>query len=169
MFNNKLSIWKKKFLSKGGRLTVIKSTLFNLPIYRLSVLNIPSKVAKKLEMVQCNFLWGDSDNCKKYHLVNWLEVKKPLRDGGLGLRSLIKLNEALLGKWIWRFWNKNDSLWKMVIDCKWFNGNPYDFSCIKSCNYSLSLWKNIMNLNSDIFQCSMWNIGNGHNVPLMLT
>lgn len=54
----------------------------------------------------------------------------------------------------------------MVIDCKWFNGNPHDLSCIKKCNYGLSLWKNIMNLNSAIFHCSKWIFGNGHNIRL---
>lgn len=50
-----------------------------------------------------NFLWGDSEKKKKHHLVKWSDVKKPLRDGGLGLRSLINLYKALLGKRIWRF------------------------------------------------------------------
>lgn len=48
------------------------------------------------------FPMGDSENNKKCQLVKWSEVKKPLKEGGLGLRSLTKLNKALLGKWIWK-------------------------------------------------------------------
>ena len=37
---------------------------------------------------------------------------------GLGVRSLSKLNEALLFKWSWRFANERDSLWRKVISSK---------------------------------------------------
>lgn len=57
MFHNRLANWKRKLLSKGGRLIFIKSTLSNLSIYYLSVFSIPSKVAKRLKTIQCNFLW----------------------------------------------------------------------------------------------------------------
>lgn len=58
------------FLSKGGRLILVKSTLSNLPIYYLSVLTIPVQVAKQIELIQNRFLWGDPDNKRMYHLVN---------------------------------------------------------------------------------------------------
>lgn len=38
-------------MSKGGRLTIIKSTLTNLPIYYLSMPRIPVKIAKKLKII----------------------------------------------------------------------------------------------------------------------
>ena len=37
----KLAGWKKMYLSKGGRLTLIKSTLSNLPMYFMSLFPIP--------------------------------------------------------------------------------------------------------------------------------
>lgn len=58
MFQNRLVNWKRKFLSKNGRLTLIKGTLSNLLIYSLLVLTILAKVVKRLESIQCNFLWG---------------------------------------------------------------------------------------------------------------
>lgn len=69
MFARRLAGWKRHFLSKGGRLTLIKSTSANLPIFCLSVLSTPTKIAKKLESIQCRFLWGCEGDSWKYHLV----------------------------------------------------------------------------------------------------
>jgi hypothetical protein len=53
----KLAGWKRMYLSKGGRLTLIKSTLSNIPTYYLSLFQIPVRVAKRLEKIQRDFLW----------------------------------------------------------------------------------------------------------------
>lgn len=88
IFDKCLAGWKRNYLSKGGRLTLIKNTLSNLPTYYRSVLTIPTKVAKILESIQCRFLWEDEENKKKFHLINWEEVKTPISSGGFGLRFL---------------------------------------------------------------------------------
>jgi hypothetical protein len=51
-----LSSWKRMYLSKDGRISLIKSTLSNLPTYLLSLLPIPASVAKRTESIQCSFL-----------------------------------------------------------------------------------------------------------------
>lgn len=53
---------------EGGSL--IRSTLSNLPIYYLYILTIPVSVAQQIEAMQNRFLWGDTEEKKKYHL--WL-------------------------------------------------------------------------------------------------
>ena len=52
----KLSGWKRLYLSKRGRLTLVKSTLSSLPTYYLSLFVIPVVVANRLERIQRNFL-----------------------------------------------------------------------------------------------------------------
>lgn len=98
LVERRLPSWKRKCLSKEGRLTLIKSTLFNIAIYYLSVLTIPAKVAEELEMLQCRFLRRDDENRRRFHLVNWKEVKRPQFGGGVWVWSLIEMNRALLGK-----------------------------------------------------------------------
>ena len=56
----KLVGWKKLYLSRRGRLMLLKSTLSSLPTYFLSLFTIPTYVANKFEKLQRDFLWGDS-------------------------------------------------------------------------------------------------------------
>jgi len=52
----RLASWKMMYLSKGGRVTLIKSTLSNLPTYYLSLFLIPACVANCIEKLQQDFL-----------------------------------------------------------------------------------------------------------------
>ena len=96
----RLAGWKRMYLSKGGRLTLIKSTLSNLATYYLSLFPIPKGVALRLEKIQRDFLWGGLGEEFKFHLVNWKQLCTTIRSGGLGIRNLVLFNQALLGKWL---------------------------------------------------------------------
>lgn len=97
-FKVKLASWKRRHLSFGGRLSLIKSVLSNLLIYYLSLFKKPEGVAKELDRIQASFLWGGSDLKKKVHMVKWSEVTKELRDGGLGIRRIRDVNLCVLAK-----------------------------------------------------------------------
>uniref|UniRef100_A0A7N2MD06 Acyl-CoA thioesterase n=1 Tax=Quercus lobata TaxID=97700 RepID=A0A7N2MD06_QUELO len=68
---------KRLYLSKGGRLTLLKSTLSSLLTYYLSLFTIPKAVATRLERIQRNFLWGSTVECFKFPLVAWEKVCLP--------------------------------------------------------------------------------------------
>ena len=118
----KLSYWKRLYLSKGGRLTLLKSTLSSLPTYYLSLFVIPIAVADRLKRTQRNFLWGSSEECFKYPLVAWEKVCLPIDSGGLGIKKLVHFNRALLGKWLWRFGREGTHLWRRAIATKYGEG-----------------------------------------------
>ena len=63
-------LWKRQYISKGGRITLIKSTLASMPIYQMSLFRMPMIVARRLEKVQRDFLWGGGNSERKAHLVN---------------------------------------------------------------------------------------------------
>ena len=61
--------WKRLYLSKGGKVTLLKSTLSTLTTYYLSLFPIPVDIANHIEKLQREFLWGDES--PKFNLVNW--------------------------------------------------------------------------------------------------
>ena len=47
----KLSGWQRMYLSKGSRVTLIKSTLSSLPTYFMSLFPIPVSVARRIDKI----------------------------------------------------------------------------------------------------------------------
>ena len=91
-------MWKRQYISKGGRITLIRSS--SLPIYYMSILHLPRVVKLKLEQIQRNFLWGEGALEQRLHLVTWTTICLDKRKGGLRVKrlSLSTLNKALLCK-----------------------------------------------------------------------
>lgn len=59
-----------KNMTLGGRLTIINSNLGNLTLYYMSIFKMPVTVARKWEKIQRQFLWGNSVEKRRLHLVN---------------------------------------------------------------------------------------------------
>ena len=142
-FRNILASWKSQYISMGGRLTLIRSTLSCLPIYCLSLFRMPVSIGTRLEKIQREFLWGGGSLEKKRHLVNWKIVCTEKKKGGLGLRRFFNLNKALLCKWCWRFTNERNSLWRRVISSKFGEGTGGWCSCVIKGGFRVGLWKEI--------------------------
>ena len=69
--HKRLALWKRNFVSKGGRITLIKSTLVGLPLYQMFLIRMSGVVAKRLEKLQRCFLYGGGACERKAYLVNW--------------------------------------------------------------------------------------------------
>ena len=130
-------------MSKGGRLTLLKSTLSSLPAYYLSLFTIPKAIATRLECIQRNFLWGSSVECFKHPLVAWEKVCLPRELGGLRIQKLAPLNQALLGKWLWRFGHETLRLWHRVIAMKYGERKGGWCTRVFSRAHGCGLWQSI--------------------------
>ncbi|KAF5810041.1 putative RNA-directed DNA polymerase [Helianthus annuus] len=115
IFKNRLSIWKAKTLSYGGRITLIKSVLNSLPTYYFSLFKAPIKVLDSLDKIRRVFFWGGSEEKAKMNWVAWDKTIAPIEFGGLGFGSLRDANLAMLSKWWWRFKTEKAALWRKVI------------------------------------------------------
>ena len=119
LMTRRLAPWKRSYLSKGGKVTLIKSTLSNLPTYMLSLFPIPAYMAKRIKKIQRDFLWGGLDDEVKMHLVERDKVYSPIDEGGVGIWNVGRFNQALLGKWLWRFAHEEGAWWRSVLVAKY--------------------------------------------------
>ncbi|XP_026410405.1 uncharacterized protein LOC113305602 [Papaver somniferum] len=95
----RLAGWIKSFLSRAGKITLTNSVLSSLHVYYMSLFVMPTSVAKRTERIMRNFLWNDNKGKKKMKLVKWSKLCRRKKWGGLGIKSLVQMNKALLTKW----------------------------------------------------------------------
>ncbi|KAK3229395.1 hypothetical protein Dsin_001276 [Dipteronia sinensis] len=96
--NARLTPWKRRFLSKGGRLILIKAVLSSLPTYFLSVFKVPGGVAQMIERFQRNFFWGDGNAKRKIHSVDWETTCKNSKKGWLRHRQSPRQKQRIVSK-----------------------------------------------------------------------
>ena len=100
----RLSKWKMKSLSIGGRLTLLKSVLGSMTIFHMSIFKVPMGVLRTLESIRSHFFNGHDLGSNKASWIGWKKVLAFKDKGGLGVSSLYALNRSLMFKWIWRFY-----------------------------------------------------------------
>ena len=84
-----------------------------------------------------------SEGSFKYPLVASEKVCLPVEMGGLEIRSVVSFNQALLGKWLWRYGHEDTHLWRRVISTKY--GEGQGGWCSKVCRrtHGCGLWRSI--------------------------
>lgn len=136
---SKINAWKAPLLSQASRNAFIKSAVSTIPIYIMSMLQLPKDASDWIDKYVRKFLWGDQNNKRiikldgvkfasllrkvawgdqdnkiKLHKIRWSEIRKPIAEGGLGVRDTLCNNIALLAKTYWRFEN-NDLLCAKIL------------------------------------------------------
>ncbi|CAH9143431.1 unnamed protein product [Cuscuta epithymum] len=117
-FDNKLSSWKMKMLSQGGRLILIKHVLNSIPLHVVSVTNIPVAVVNMINLMIANFFWGTRDNKPKYPWAKLKRLCKPTVNGGMGIRSITDIQKIHAMKVWWDF-QKGQSIWTDLMQSRY--------------------------------------------------
>lgn len=117
----KLTSWKTLYLSKGGKVTLIKAVLSNIPVYYMSLLVMSRQVviqSKRLQRDFFFFLWGGERMTRGstwWHGIAFscLSIR------GVGSKENELMNKVLLCKWLCRFELEADSIWRQIIFSKY--------------------------------------------------
>ncbi|KAL2901710.1 hypothetical protein RDABS01_026792 [Bienertia sinuspersici] len=161
-----ISSWKYACLSPAARSTLINSILVALAAHIMSVYLIPQKILKKISSTITKFYWGGRDQVKPIYWKNrdTLELRK--EEGGLGLRNLTNLNQALLFRQVWRISKNPNALVSRVIRHK-YGKDPLTLAREgkKLRNASWSMRSMVNCARSMKTGCGM-RIGNGRNTRI---
>ncbi|XP_060200487.1 uncharacterized protein LOC132628739 [Lycium barbarum] len=83
---NKIAGWQGRFLSPGGKATIIKHVLQSQSLHIFVALMPPVTSLYEIEMQFGNFFWGEKDGKISYHWSSWDNMSYPTKEGGLGSR-----------------------------------------------------------------------------------
>jgi ribonuclease HI len=159
----RLAGWKAKQLSLAGRITLAKSVIQAIPIYPMMSTPIPKSCLKEIEKVQRAFIWGDTEEKKKAHMISWETLTQPKWSGGVGLRKLQPMNDACLMKMGWSLMTGEHSLWGDVLIGK-YGRSGWSQKQISVSSSDSFLWKALARLWPELEFHRCWAVGNGSNV-----
>ena len=71
-------------------------------------------------------------------------MTKPKEEGGLGIPKLQETNQALLTKWLWRFYMEPTAFWRKLIQSKYKDKHIGDIPSNGPFSSPKALWRSII-------------------------
>ncbi|XP_048489873.1 uncharacterized protein LOC104908908 [Beta vulgaris subsp. vulgaris] len=112
----RIKVWSTRNMSFAARCQLVNSVLMSIHTYWGQLFLIPRSVLLEVNIICRCFLWNGSHNDTKPGSVKWDTLCKPKAAGGLGLRSTMIWNLAVVGNLAWCIAKKQDNMW-----VKWVN------------------------------------------------
>lgn len=150
--------WSHKFLSFGGRLTLIKSTLGAIPLHVFQVLEPTKAATQQMASLIAKYFWGSTQEKRATHWVNWEQMCHPVIEGGLGIRRFDEMVEAF-GIKLWVRFREQNSLWARFMMQKYCRISAP--SRAPSNGKQSLTWKRMAKAGNQVHRQILWTLGNG--------
>ncbi|KAL5560757.1 hypothetical protein UlMin_036968 [Ulmus minor] len=158
---NKLSGWKSKFLSTGGREVLTKAIIQSIPTYSMSMFKLPFSLIKELHRLCAQFWWGGNNEKKRMHWCTWERLCVHKLNGGMGFRDMRLFNKAILAKQAWRILTCPSSLAARVL--QGFDFTNSTFLQVRKTSSASFVWRSILWGRELLMQGSHLKIGSGND------
>ncbi|KAL0401921.1 UNVERIFIED_CONTAM: putative ribonuclease H protein [Sesamum latifolium] len=161
--DERLQGWGSLSLSFAARVQLLKSVIFALNIYWAMAFILPKGVLKAVEARMRKFLWqgGRDSGAVK---VAWIDVCKPLEEGGQGIRRLEPLNRALMNRHLWDLIQCNkSSVWVTWIISRYLR--CCSIWTVRGGGGSWS-WRKILKLRHHLLGGVSYHLGSGEDIWL---
>ncbi|KAJ6723138.1 REVERSE TRANSCRIPTASE ZINC-BINDING DOMAIN-CONTAINING PROTEIN-RELATED-RELATED [Salix koriyanagi] len=160
----RIKLWTSATLSYAGRLQLIKTTLFSMQVYWMSMFILPMAVIKRIESILARFLWRGPSLAANGSKVSWDRICYPLKEGGLGIKSSQEWNKAALLKHFWRILTCDHSIWSGWVHAVLLKGKS--IWEVKAPSNASWTWRNLMGSRSWCKGLFQTKIGNGERTSL---
>ena len=104
-------------MSYAGKLSLMNSMITSLIMFIMGTIRLPPKIVAQLDKIRRHRLWQKQteDGVKSNSLAACNMVCTPKKNGGLGVINLRIQNDALLLKFLHKFYNRHDIPWVHLI------------------------------------------------------
>ena len=161
-----MKVWSHKWLSRAGRLVLVKAVLEAIPVYWMSLTWIPKGILESIRRICFRFLWSGKKEEQVTPWVNWKRIVVPKGLGGWGLKNIFLFTKDLAAKGGWRL-VKTTSLWTRVIKQKYLPEESIEAwirNPRKSHSGGSMIWKAVVKSFHLIESKLAWNVGNGEKL-----
>uniref|UniRef100_A0A803NWP6 Reverse transcriptase domain-containing protein n=1 Tax=Cannabis sativa TaxID=3483 RepID=A0A803NWP6_CANSA len=146
------------FSSKAGKEVLLKAVIQAIPSYAMSCYKLPASICHKIEKLMAQFWWGSFGNRSKAHWKSWSSLCQSKFFGGLGFRSLVHHNQALLAKQAWRVFTTPDSIASQILKARYFRHSSF-LEASKGHSPSFS-WSSLLWGRELLKNGLIWKVGN---------
>eukprot|EP00253_Pinus_taeda_P023539 PITA_23539 len=165
----RINHWSFRWLSRAGRLTLLKSVLLAILVYWAALSWIPKGVLEKIRKICSRFLWvGSAKESTFLPWVAWDKIARPKEWGGWGIKRLPEFSLSLATKSGWRLISM-ENLWTKVVKRKYIDPVPLEdwirSQEKKKKNISV-IWKATLEAFSVIEQGLAWKVGDGSHIRI---
>jgi hypothetical protein len=164
----RIANWSHRWLSLGGRYTLIKDVLERIPVYWLSVVKIPKGTLNNIRRRVFSFLWTGKKQKEGIHLLSWQKITKPKKDGGWGIKNIYTFGKALAAKNLWRCLMV-PGLWHEVILKKYLKKKSVTEwlrEGMKNWIGISNIWRALISSLPILTEWLVWNPGNGRDIRI---
>eukprot|EP00253_Pinus_taeda_P014598 PITA_14598 len=155
--------WSHRYLSRAGRLVLIKSVLEATPVFWMALAWIPRNILGRLQQLCNRYLWNGSQEKRIFAWISWKKISLPKKWGGWGLKDLPAFAKALAAKMGWTLLS-SQNLWTHVTYHKYiWPQNMMDWARLptwssKGCS---TVWKALIDSLPLIRDNLAWRINDG--------
>lgn len=137
----KLQGQSNKRILKARKLTILKLAARTIIKFWMNLFLISGAICDGLESQMNGYWWGHGPDGKGIRWMAWEKLCVPKGGGGLGVRSLMKFNIAMLPKQGWRILTRANSLVSNIMQAHYFPDT--EFLNIRVGSNSNYMWRSI--------------------------
>jgi len=167
-FEKMISNWSLRWLSLGGRVTLVKVALESILVYWLSLDKIPKSILNIIRRRMFSFMWTEKKEKEDIHLISWDKIDKPKKLVWWGINNIYTFGKALAAKKLWRCLMV-PQLWHEVIVNKYLKKKfvaAWLGQGSKKWTGGSNIWRALTSSLNILNEWLVWKPGDGRDVKI---